>query len=52
MSLLRYNGKLVMKGGKLTIINIPSENPAILMLRDFITGVIAFMADWDRLPTT
>ena len=52
MSLLRYNGKLIVKGGKFTIINIPSEAPAISTLRNFLTGIQAFMADWDRLPTT
>lgn len=48
-----HNNKYVGTQGKLVFTaSLPSEAPAISMLHNFITGVGAVFADWDRLPVS
>lgn len=52
MAILKYGNKFVSSGGKLVNKALPSESPAISTLHNFLTGINAFMVDYDRLPTS
>ncbi len=52
MSIVTYGGKIVKSAGKIASFPKPSETPAISFLQNFLTGINAFIADEDRLPSS